>query len=785
MQTMRIKSFTLSFALALCTVPLWTQGPPPQQPPGQMRGTPWRGAPAVQERVSDIQERQRVTPPQAIKLPGKPPRHEARRQNPQNPAARPGDSWPPRSANAFTSQSQKPGTPAIYAAQTFGTSFTGATLSGTNPTGYFPPDSMGTVGPTQYIVIVNGRMVTFNKTTGIADGVINATTNVFFNSVRNASSTSDPRIRFDRLTQRWFIVIINVSTPNRILIAVSNTSTITLSTVFTFFFIPIDTTSPSISNTCLADYPTLGIDANALYIGTNNFCGSPSQTFHSTDGYVIRKCELLAGTLTVTVFRAMAAAGLAGPYTPQGVDNYDPAATEGYFIGVDNLLFSTLVLRRVSTPGGTPSISSDITFATPLVTFFPIEVDHLGRSGNPSTTKLDGLDDRLFAAHLRNGRLWTAHNIGVDNTGDASGAATRTRNGSRWYELSGVASPGTPAFVQAGTVYAATGSNDTAQLSYWIPSIMVSGQGHAAIGFSSAGTNARANAASTGRLSGDTLGTMQAPANYTASSTAYTPNDNNAMIGVRRWGDYSYTSLDPNDDMTMWTIQEFCDATDSYGVRIVKLIAPPPAAPNTASVFNGLASAPVALTGTSSSGSGFFDPGSGFTNRLAVTIPGVVVNSVTYVNPTSINLNLNTVGVAAGNYGLTVTNPDGQTANGTLTVNQTVGTTPTTTGLASNLNPSVFGSVVTFTATVSPGAATGTVTFKNGVTTIGTGSLSSGTATFATSSLAVGGHSITAVYEGDATYASSTSSPVSQTVTAKKRKGQVVSESAKVRAPRD
>ena len=37
-----------------------------------------------------------------------------------------------------------------------------------------------------------------------------------------------------------------------------------------------------ISNTCLADYPTLGLDANALYIGTNNFCGSPSQTFNST-----------------------------------------------------------------------------------------------------------------------------------------------------------------------------------------------------------------------------------------------------------------------------------------------------------------------------------------------------------------------------------------------------------------------------------------------------------------------------------------------------------------------
>ena len=41
------------------------------------------------------------------------------------------------------------------------------------------------------------------------------------------------------------------------------------------------------------------------------------------------------------------------------------------------------------------------------------------------------------------------------------------------------------------------------------------------------------------------------------------------------------TSVDPNDDMTMWTVQEFCDATNSYGVRVVQLLAPPPVTPTT------------------------------------------------------------------------------------------------------------------------------------------------------------------------------------------------------------
>jgi hypothetical protein len=91
-------------------------------------------------------------------------------------------------------------------------------------------------------------------------------------------------------------------------------------------------------------------------------------------------------------------------------------------------------------------------------------------------------------------------------------------------------------------------------------------------------------------------------------------------------------------------------------------------------------------------------------------------------------------------------------------------TAATTTTVASGLNPSTYGASVTFTATVSPGAATGTVTFKDGVTTLGTGTLSGGTATYATSALSVSDHSITAEYGGDGGYAASTASALTQTV---------------------
>ena len=90
--------------------------------------------------------------------------------------------------------------------------------------------------------------------------------------------------------------------------------------------------------------------------------------------------------------------------------------------------------------------------------------------------------------------------------------------------------------------------------------------------------------------------------------------------------------------------------------------------------------------------------------------------------------------------------------------------TDTTTTLSSNVNPSATGESVTFTATMSPAAATGTVTFMDGGTHLGSASLSGGVATYGTASFTVGDHTITAVYSGDSTYDGSTSAPFTQTV---------------------
>ena len=83
----------------------------------------------------------------------------------------------------------------------------------------------------------------------------------------------------------------------------------------------------------------------------------------------------------------------------------------------------------------------------------------------------------------------------------------------------------------------------------------------------------------------------------------------------------------------------------------------------------------------------------------------------------------------------------------------------TTTLLGSSLNPSSFGQSVLFTSTITPSAATGTVTFQDGGVDIpgcAGASVSAGQSTCTTARLAPGMHTITADYNGDANYGEST-----------------------------
>jgi hypothetical protein len=627
---------------------------------GDTPGTPWTGDRGIVETVDQIMSREprkirdeRESPNTHRHLPTEP----TLQDNPLAPSA---PQWP------LPGTSGSSNGPVQLTPQTVGTSFLGM---GFNESGSIPPDSMGGAGPTQILAISNGRIRSFSKTGG--SGALNVTTDDFFASVTAGSGTSDPHVRYDRLSGRWFVVMINVAAHNnRILLAVSSGSIITNTSTFTFFQFQQNFDNGDAG--LFADYPTLGVDKFALYIGVNNFLSSSGGSA-TRAGFVVNKASLLAGgPIIVTAFRNLDDDGLGnGIKTPQGVDNDDPAATEGYFIGVDTFSNGKLDIRRISDPGGTPGISPSLTLTVP-VTAAPIPQAHRADSLGK---KLDALGDRLFAAAIHKNKLTgsntlcTAHNLEVDTNGVA--VAGGGRNGSRWYEIGELTN--NPVLIQAGTLFDSSTLNAKG---YWIPSVAFSGQGHMALGCTYAASNAFAGIATSGRLRDDPLGSTQSPTLAVVSTTAYNLTESGT---VHRWGDFSQVVVDPADDMTMWTFQEYCNAANSWGVRVIQLKAPPPATPISASpstVTAGQSSVDIIVTGTSTAGSEFFDPGPdtggpGYPNHIAASINGggVTVNSITFSNITNITLNVSvSVCAAPGDRTITVTNPDGRSTTSASTL---------------------------------------------------------------------------------------------------------------------
>ncbi|HSK14230.1 MAG TPA: hypothetical protein VK907_13510, partial [Phnomibacter sp.] len=255
--------------------------------------------------------------------------------------------------------------------QSIHSNFQGIQLNESNS---IPPDCMGDVSHTQICVVTNGRIKWYPKptvcdnpvvtsttanTASLANPVFNTTLRTFFNSVLGGFDVTDPHVYFDRLSERWFVVAINIANAsNRVVIAVSNGSTIAAGSTFSFYFFAHDNGAPASSpdRGGFFDYPMVGLDRHALYIGGIMFNSTGS--FIGSSAYVVNKQSLLTGgTLQFTAFRLIGTTNT-GIFAPQGVYNDDPQATRGFFVGVDNEVFSRLRFVTVNDPGGaTPTIT--------------------------------------------------------------------------------------------------------------------------------------------------------------------------------------------------------------------------------------------------------------------------------------------------------------------------------------------------------------------------------------------------------------------------------------------
>ena len=426
---------------------------------------------------------------------------------------------PPRGSNAPESVSPIPSTSGGASEQL------GLTGGGTPPAHVFgfvgtrmfdpaatsiPPDTCGAVGPDHFVLLTNSNISVYEKDTG--DRVVNTSLAAFF----SIGGSGDPRVTFDPNSQRWFMLSTDFAT--RIYVAASMTSDPTGMWFSSFFTAPTGTDAGT-----FPDYPTLGVNQEGIYIGAAMFGGGVSMTMFAID-----KAPLISATPslgTITAFRGFAFDGALQPCVTYG-------AGPQYFISRRNA--TNLRVRRINPPLTAPTFSGLGSVPIPAGGE-PPDAPALG-SGTP----LDSVGSRLMNAVFRNGAIWAAHAVNMGG-----------RAGVRWYEVE----PETQTLLQTGTV------SDPVR-SYVMPSISVNEAGDMLLGFSGSSPEEFGSAYVAGRRATDPPGETS-PAQLMREGTgAYNRLDG---AGRNRWGDYSLTSVDPEDESTFWTVQEYARGSNRWG----------------------------------------------------------------------------------------------------------------------------------------------------------------------------------------------------------------------------
>jgi len=384
----------------------------------------------------------------------------------------------------------------------------------------YPPDPTGAVGPNHFVETVNRNFAVYSKSNGAQLQNINIGSFL-------PGSSGDPRVVFDPNSQRWIVLVTDFSSGSNIYLAVSLTNNPMGSWFKTSFF-----TAQGSDAGKWPDYPTLGVDANGIYTSAYMVGGNNRMTIFAIDKAPLISASPSLGT--VTAFRELPWEGAIQPVLTYG----NPGGE--YLVSRNS---STAIrLRRINPPLTAPTLSELGTIAIASHSSPP------DANSQGSSTPLDTVGDRLMMSVYRDGSLWTTHTVGVDGVASC-----------RWYQIDPVAE----SVIQYGTVH-------NPNIHFFFPSIMVNRYGHVAMGFTGSNGNMYASAYYTGRRSSDPPGNMAEPIQYKAGLAA---QNNIDQYGRNRWGDYSYTSLDPTDEVRIWTVQEYAHSNNIWGTWVAVLNA--------------------------------------------------------------------------------------------------------------------------------------------------------------------------------------------------------------------
>lgn len=424
-----------------------------------------------------------------------------------------------------------------------------------------PPDTMGAVGPNHIVTMLNSQ-VRIQSRAGVERSVVGLTT--FWLSLNGVPF--DPKIVYDAPTGRWIAACeANADSPNsRVFLAISSSSDPTQS--WTFYSFVAESSGQTWS-----DYTCLGLNSRWVVISNNMFTVG-GDGFLGAKMRVIEKASLVAGgPLQVHVFSpGFDVAGGFGSFTLQPCVTLDAAESTIWI--VDNPLLADIDGRRLLRISRlTGSTSAPVWSAAPGSNFgatglFRVTNNFnqtlLGASQPGSSIRIDSGDPRIMNAVFRNGRIWLTHAGGQPATGSAD------RTSIFWYQLNSAAMPNP--IVQSGII---GGAADT---HHFFPSIAVNCAGDACIGFSRSASTRFVEAAYAMRRAADAAGTTGAIQTLKVGEDTYIKDFGTGEV---RWGDYSATVVDPVDDRSFWTFQEYAETgvgptsfDDRWGVWVTRLL---------------------------------------------------------------------------------------------------------------------------------------------------------------------------------------------------------------------
>ena len=427
-----------------------------------------------------------------------------------------------------------------------GLNFTGSTLhlNAENT----PPNANGASGLHHYVEIVNGRYAVYDKVTG---NVVASSTDRIFWSAGGISfapdiEVSDPRVLFDPLSQRWFASGLDLRRStfeeNRLLLGVSKTSN-PLDGWNTLAFDPDPATS------FFSDFPTLGINANGVYLGANYFDLGATAVVGKTV-VAIPKLDLLSVTPTVTNrtgFGLLSAT--VGGLTIQPSVNFDPTATQEHLLGQGPLILRQLRVTGIDNASGPGPATLGSTTNLSVPSYGPTG----GLLQPDGTTSLRNIDTRLGAmVYEVNGVL---HSVQVTQVAG--------RSAIRWYRIAAA----TGLLLESGTL-------SEPGVDYSFPSIAANENGIVMVGFnkSSATEFVSSYAVAGETVSGVTTFGIPLLLKAGVANYHYFP-----VNGISRWGDFSSIGVDPTDSNVFWTNQEFVSALDVWSTQITAIrIVPEP-----------------------------------------------------------------------------------------------------------------------------------------------------------------------------------------------------------------